>query len=269
MALPSHIALPRKKINALIRGAQRGDVESRNFLITNNLRFVMRLIIKTTGGQVRRRNFETQNELMQVAIVGTNGRGGLVRAIELFDPDRGHAFSTFAGPWVIREIRDYMNAHHMVYPSKVQQQILSVRRVAGELNTKDPETILAYTDAHGPKVTRALVDLAMIPSHTYGVQDDVAVERDPALSIRPRVDAEIQAEQLKDRVGDAIDRALTDREAFVIRAAHGIGDRHHESKSFVDIGEALGMTRNAAATIYNRASEKLASKLEHLQGEIG
>lgn len=69
------------------------------------------------------------DDLRQVAVVG------LVKAVERFDPDRGIAFSTFAGRTIEGEVkRHFRDATWVIrVPRQTQEMHLAVRRVSDEL----------------------------------------------------------------------------------------------------------------------------------------
>jgi RNA polymerase sigma factor (sigma-70 family) len=82
----------------LIRAAQRGSVQARNRLVESNMRLVV------AAAQAFKRP-DLLNDLVQAGVCGrSTGTGGLMRAIETFDPDRGLRFSSFA----MRAIRSAM-----------------------------------------------------------------------------------------------------------------------------------------------------------------
>ena len=72
-----------------------GDVEIRNKLVEDNLYMVDVLIKKYLGKGV------SYDDLYQV------GALALISAVERFDPDKGFAFSSFATPTILGEIKKY------------------------------------------------------------------------------------------------------------------------------------------------------------------
>src|SRR3954464_8417296 len=72
---------------------------------------------------------ESIDDLVQVAALG------LVKAIDRFDPDRGFAFTSFATPTILGELRRHLRdtAWALRVPRELQERSLVVSRTAGEL----------------------------------------------------------------------------------------------------------------------------------------
>ena len=76
----------------LSRRAQMGDEASRQRMIASNLRLVVK---------ISRRYL---NRGMALLVLIEEGNLGLIRAVELFDPERGFRFSTYATWWIRHSI---------------------------------------------------------------------------------------------------------------------------------------------------------------------
>jgi RNA polymerase sigma-B factor len=74
---------------------------------------------------------EPLDDLVQVASLG------LVKAIDRFDPDRGFAFTSFATPTILGELRRHLRdtAWALRVPRELQERALGVARAANELST--------------------------------------------------------------------------------------------------------------------------------------
>src|SRR3954454_3420314 len=74
---------------------------------------------------------ESIDDLVQVAALG------LVKAIGRFDPDRGFAFTSFATPTILGELRRHLRdtAWALRVPRELQERALVVARTAGELTS--------------------------------------------------------------------------------------------------------------------------------------
>jgi RNA polymerase sigma-B factor len=72
---------------------------------------------------------ESVDDLVQVAALG------LVKAIDRFDPDRGFAFTSFATPTILGELRRHLRdtAWALRVPRELQERALVVARSANEL----------------------------------------------------------------------------------------------------------------------------------------
>jgi len=98
----------------------------REELVDRFMPLARRLAARYAGGA------EPFDDLMQVASVG------LVKAIDRFDPERGTAFSTFAVPTILGELkRHFRDRGWSVHvPRDVQERILKVERATSELPAK-------------------------------------------------------------------------------------------------------------------------------------
>jgi RNA polymerase sigma-B factor len=98
----------------------------REELVDRFMPLARRLASRYAGGA------EPFDDLVQVASVG------LVKAIDRFDPERGTAFSTFAVPTILGELkRHFRDRGWSVHvPRDVQERILKVERAMAELPAK-------------------------------------------------------------------------------------------------------------------------------------
>jgi RNA polymerase sigma-B factor len=110
----------------LERYAQEGSPIVREELVERFMPLARRLAARYAGGA------EPFDDLVQVASVG------LVKAIDRFDPARGTAFSTFAVPTILGELkRHFRDRGWSVHvPRDVQERILKVERAMSELPAK-------------------------------------------------------------------------------------------------------------------------------------
>jgi RNA polymerase sigma-B factor len=107
----------------LRRYAEERSPVVRRELVDRFMPLARRLALRYAGGA------EPYDDLLQVASIG------LVKAIDRFDPARGTAFSTFAVPTIVGELKRHFRdrgwAVHV--PRDVQERILRVERAQSEL----------------------------------------------------------------------------------------------------------------------------------------
>jgi RNA polymerase sigma-B factor len=110
----------------LRRFAKDNSATVREELVDRFMPLARRLAARYAGGA------EPFDDLVQVASVG------LVKAIDRFDPERGTAFSTFAVPTILGELkRHFRDRGWSVHvPRDVQERILKVERATAELPAK-------------------------------------------------------------------------------------------------------------------------------------
>jgi RNA polymerase sigma-B factor len=116
----------REDRRLLIRYHEEGDASAREELVERFLPLARQLA----------RRYQRQNEplddLMQVASMG------LVKAIDRFDPARGTAFSTYAVPTILGELKRYFRdsgwAVHV--PRGMQERVMKLDQASQELHRK-------------------------------------------------------------------------------------------------------------------------------------
>ena len=107
----------------LRRYAEDPSPAVREELVERFMPLARRLASRYSGGA------EPFDDLVQVASVG------LVKAIDRFEPDRGTAFSTFAVPTILGELKRHFRDRgwSIHVPREVQERILKVERALAEL----------------------------------------------------------------------------------------------------------------------------------------
>ena len=197
-----------------------------------------------------------REDLEQVACVG------LVKAIQGFEPERGHAFSTYAVPTILGELRHFCRqALWPVHvPRPVQERLVAIRRlvaedvavgggrptasaIAARLRC-DEEDVLDAFHAGACTVLRSVDGTA---GDDGGVADAWLAVEDPGFAA-----AEDRA-TLKARIG-----RLTDGERELVRLHYA------EDLSHRQIAARLGMSassvgRTLAATIARLSDEDVAA----------
>jgi RNA polymerase sigma-B factor len=181
------------------RGPSPCDRKARNALIERHLPLARALALRY------RRSPEEIDDLVQVASLG------LVKAVDCWDPDRGVAFTRFAVPTILGELRHHLrdNSWCVRPPRRIQDLSQSIGRARRELRaaTDGEPTIAELADRLGR--SRAEVTEAVLasrgrtassldtPRDEDGAGSDAAVDAlsqlDPGYA---RVDARATIERL-------------------------------------------------------------------------
>jgi len=240
------------------RRARRGDVMAQERLILANLRLGIRLA------------FDYQGYGLPVADLISEGNLGLMRAVELFNPDLGARFAPYAATWIKQRIRRALsNQSRLVrLPMNVVECAARVRvaeaRLRAELGREPTDAELAEDTELVHFVIHRLREFAQqsyLPLDAPASAD----EDGPAL-----------ADVLADTGGTTPDEALfskgdrelvasllatlTPREQQVLRLRYGLD--HGERQSLEEVGQVLGVVRQRVQQIEAAALLKLRKRAQ-------
>lgn len=196
---------------------KRGVESAREQLVRSN----MRLVLKIANDYKRYR--------MDFEDIVSNGTIGLLKAIEMFDPEKG-AFPQYASAYINKYIRmgfdSYRGIHTKRYDRMKQEERSSL--VVESLNEKVGDGETEFADS---------------------------LEADcPTPCERVALDDSVRA------MLEAMDRVLDSREQFVVRARYGLDG--NGVLTLREIAEKLGMTHERVRQIEVSALTKLRERLE-------
>jgi RNA polymerase sigma-B factor len=143
------------RTRTLAMRARQGDAKAREALIAEHLP-----LARALARRYRRGN-EGLDDLVQVASVG------LIKAVDRFDPELGHSFSTFAQPTIVGELlRHFRDTGWGVHVARGTQELaLKVRAAAERIEAESgvaatPRQLAERTGADVESVVEALGALA-------------------------------------------------------------------------------------------------------------
>ena len=166
--MPASQRMSVLRTRMLATRAQRGDNDAREQLIAEHLPLARSLARRY------RRGSESLDDLVQVASVG------LIKAVDRFDPERGHTFSTFAQPTIVGELlRHFRDTGWGVHVARGTQELALKVRTAAEriesetgvaatprqLAERTGADIEAVLDALGALANRTTLSLAIPAGH--------------------------------------------------------------------------------------------------------
>jgi RNA polymerase sigma-B factor len=200
---------------------------------------------------------EPFDDLFQVACLG------LVKAIDRFDLSRDVAFSSYAVPTILGEIKRYFRDRTWAVrvPRDLQELALRVDRKVTELSTdlRRQPTVSEIADAVGIDEEQVLE--ALEASGAY---------RATSLSL-PRSNEDEAGETLGDTIGTAEDgfglaehRATLDRllAALPPREREVLRLRFHEDYTQAEIGEVIGVSQMQVSRIIRQSLARLRAVAE-------
>ena len=196
---------------------------------------------------------EPFEDLFQVASYG------LLRAVDRFDPDRGIAFSSFAVPTIVGELKRYFrdlgwSAH---VPRGAQELALKVQRVQDKLTT---------SGGRSPTVHELAQYMELSIEQVLEGLEAAAAHHAASLEV-PRDDGDGEAGTLADTFGvedagfelvensttlAAAMRLLSDRDRRVLTL------RFFEDRTESEIAEVIGVSQMQISRILHRAIAKLS-----------
>jgi RNA polymerase sigma-B factor len=139
------------------RWCRHGDRAARNELVNRFLPLARKLAHRYRGAH------EPYDDLAQVASLG------LVKAIERFDPDRGTAFSSFAVPTILGELKRYFRdlGWSVHVPRGAQERALKVEEAQQKLSARRgrPPTVPELAEYLELSVEEALEALEAVGAH--------------------------------------------------------------------------------------------------------
>jgi RNA polymerase sigma-B factor len=246
-ALRSAAIADRAESNELfVRWQQHGEQRAREELVERFLPLARKLARRYSGAH------EPLDDLMQVASLG------LVKAIDRFDVSRGTAFSSFAVPTILGELKRYFRdlGWSVHVPRGAQELALKVEEARQQLTTKTgrPPSVPDLAQYLELSVESVLEALETASAHHTASLDS------------PRDDGEEESGTLADAFGEVDERfELVDAKVTIAAAARHLGPRERrvlllrfvEDLTQSQIATLIGVSQMQVSRILRRALEQL------------
>jgi RNA polymerase sigma-B factor len=247
----SRLQRTREDRRLLLRYHEHGDVTAREELVARFLPLARQL-----ARRYQRTN-EPLDDLMQVASVG------LVKAIDRFDPARGTAFSTYAVPTILGELKRYFRdsgwAVHV--PRGMQERVMKLDTTAQELHRRlgrspSPKELAAQLECSEEEVLEAM--------EAASAYDAVSLEQQ-----RSDTDNGSSSDTFQDKLGTEEERyelveygatiaptlkALSPRERLILHL------RFVEDMTQSEIAERIGVSQMHVSRLIRRSLARLRTE---------
>src|SRR2546430_3457732 len=212
------LAIPRTDSTELfVRWQKQHDARAREELIERFLPLARKLARRYAGPR------EPFEDLMQVASLG------LVKAVDRFDTERGTAFSSFAVPTILGELKRYFRdlGWSVHVPRGAQEMALKVEEAQQQLTTKT---------GRPPSVPELAQYLEMSIEDVLDALETAGAHHSTSLDA-PREDGDGESSSLADAFGQEDERfELVDASVTIAASAHQLTAR--ERHVLAQIGRA-------------------------------
>jgi RNA polymerase sigma-B factor len=250
--LPTHdsmrstgIAAP-DRVAELFDSYQRGDLRAREELVQRFLPLARRLAQRYDAG------VDSREDLYQVACFG------LVKAIDRFDPEHGTAFTSYAVPTMIGELKRHFrdSSWALRIPRAMQEHVLevngAVERLTGRLGTSPtPSQVAAHV---GLELETVLDAMQAREAHgTVSLDTPLSVDADGPATLADsigRLDARLDLAGERLQIAHAL-KCVPPRERAVLSM------RFSEDLTQSEIGERLGISQMHVSRLLRRALERM------------
>jgi RNA polymerase sigma-B factor len=232
------------------------DRELRNRLIEEHRGLSQQLARRFRG------RGQSPDDLEQVAVLG------LLKAVERFEPERGLAFTTFATPTILGELKRHFRdaTWSMRVPRRLQEHVLAVSNVVGPLGQElgRPPTVTEVAAATGFSEESVLEAMEANRAYSAGSLDAPTGDRDDSdgglasrLGEEDPGHSDVEHRMLVESLLDE----LPERERTIVRL------RFWEGWTQSEIADAIGISQMHVSRLLARTLDRLRARADAETGD--
>jgi RNA polymerase sigma-B factor len=249
---------PADPAELFARWQQHGDRRARDELVERYMPLARRLARRYLGAR------EPFEDLVQVASLG------LVKAIDRFDASRGNAFTSFAVPTILGELKRYFRdlgwAVHV--PRGAQERALKVEEVQRELTSRT---------GRSPSIQEIATYMELSIEDVLDALEAAGAHHSMSLDT-PRDDGDSESSTIADMLGEEDKRfEYIDAGASIAVAAQQLSERERrilalrfiEDRTQTQIAEIEGVSQMQVSRVLRRAIATLSEAIEDAEAPLG
>ena len=238
---------------------EHGDPTARQQMIQANLRLVVNIAKQYS------------NRGMTLSDLVAEGNLGLMRSVEEFDPDADVRFSTYAAWWIKQAIkRALINAGQPIHiPAYMVEQISRWRAASRDLQAELGRPATIDEMAKHLKITRKKAEMIQQAISAVNAPTQMSTEETAAIGdmlpdeTTPLPEAESMAVADKETVQKLLHR-LEPREQKILSLRFGLDGYEGPQRTFKEIGQQVGLTRERTRQLEKQALAKLQQMLDEI-----
>jgi RNA polymerase sigma-B factor len=234
-----------------------GDRDLRNRLIEAHRGLAQQLARRFRG------RGQSPDDLEQVAVLG------LLKAVERFEPERGLAFTTFATPTIVGELkRHFRDATWSVrVPRRLQEHVLAISNVVGPLGQQlgRPPMVAEVAAATGFSEESVLEAMEANRAYSAGSLDAPTGDRDDAdAGLASRLgEADPGHADVEHRMlVESLLEELPERERTIVRL------RFWDGWTQSQIADSIGISQMHVSRLLTRTLDRLRDRVELEDGDV-
>jgi RNA polymerase sigma-32 factor len=247
------------------RYVQTKDQAAREQLIHSNLRYVVAIALKYRRYQV------------PVIELIAEGNFGLLYALDKFEPERGHRFLTYAAYWIRAYVLNYIihswslvgvgsGALRSKLFFKLRRERVRITNLVGEGDHAD-EILAKRLNLSQSRLASMMrrLEARDVPLDRKPPYDSASTLLDTLVAAGSDQEELLASIELKTLIADAVRDALfglDQRERYIIE--HRVMADPEDALSLAKLGRSLGISRERARQLEERAKRKLRQRINEL-----